>query len=85
MFEQIIRFWFEETTPDKWWQKDDDFDAEIKRRFSKLHNQAKVGELFMATFMCSSSCLIILLVILLLPDLLQCITIQGSMQSFFAT
>lgn len=46
MFEQIIRFWFEETTPDKWWQKDDYFDAEIKRRFINLHNQAKVGELF---------------------------------------
>lgn len=46
MFEQIIRFWFEETTPDKWWQKDDDFDAEIKRRFTNLHNQARVGELF---------------------------------------
>ena len=43
---EVLRFWFEETTPDKWWQKDDDFDAEIKRRFINLHNQAKVGELF---------------------------------------
>jgi len=41
----VYEFWFEEAGPDKWWQKDADFDYEIKARFGYLAEQAAAGEL----------------------------------------
>lgn len=42
----IIKFWFEEIDSALWWQKDLDFDALIIKRFSHVHQQACVGELY---------------------------------------
>src|SRR5476651_2744309 len=46
MYIQILRFWFEEIDPSKWWAKDDAFDQLIRGRFSKVHAQATRCELF---------------------------------------
>lgn len=40
----ILDFWFG-AGPDKWFAKDDAFDAEIKRRFSVAHGEAVSGKL----------------------------------------
>jgi uncharacterized protein (DUF924 family) len=32
-----LRFWFEETRPKQWFEKDHAFDAEVRRRFLALH------------------------------------------------
>jgi uncharacterized protein (DUF924 family) len=40
----ILDFWFAAGW-DKWWSKNDAFDAEIKRRFGALHAEACAGEL----------------------------------------
>jgi uncharacterized protein (DUF924 family) len=40
----IIRFW-REAGPDRWWPKDDAFDATIKSRFLELWKQAAAGGL----------------------------------------
>lgn len=45
MYDMILKFWFEELTPDDWWKKDDNLDQLIKDRFSDLHTQAISGEL----------------------------------------
>lgn len=44
-FNEIIRFWFEETKQEQWWKKDPTFDDLIKKRFLPLHRQAISGEL----------------------------------------
>ncbi|PCJ36889.1 MAG: hypothetical protein COA75_06465 [Cellvibrionales bacterium] len=41
----VIKFWFEETTPAQWWQKNDAFDALIRDRFLALHQSATQCEL----------------------------------------
>jgi len=41
----VLHFWFEESSPRQWFQKDDDFDKEIRKRFGKLHAQVASGEL----------------------------------------
>jgi uncharacterized protein (DUF924 family) len=46
MHNEILKFWFEETAPSKWWAKDDDFDQLIRGRFSGVHAQAARCELF---------------------------------------
>jgi len=46
MQQDVIRFWFDEIEPAKWWIKDIELDALIKRKFGALHTQAKAGELF---------------------------------------
>ncbi|MEM9101187.1 MAG: DUF924 family protein [Pseudomonadota bacterium] len=46
MHNTILTFWFEETPSEKWWKKDEAFDALIKKRFGDLHEQACCGELF---------------------------------------
>jgi uncharacterized protein (DUF924 family) len=46
MHKQILRFWFEEIDPSKWWAKDDDLDKLISGRFSEIHAQATRCELF---------------------------------------
>jgi uncharacterized protein (DUF924 family) len=46
MHKQILRFWFEEIDPAKWWAKDDAFDQLIRARFSEVHARATRCELF---------------------------------------
>lgn len=46
MYQQVIDFWFNELSPQMWWQKSIDFDNDIKARFGQLHQQAIQGELF---------------------------------------
>lgn len=45
MYEDILTFWFEELTPQQWWQADEEFDNTIKQRFSSILQQAAAGEL----------------------------------------
>lgn len=44
--EQILSFWFNEITPDKWWTKSDAFDQQIKQRFQQIHKVAAGCELY---------------------------------------
>jgi len=46
MYKEVIKFWFEEINPAKWWVKDREFDQTILTRFSELHQRAITGELF---------------------------------------
>ena len=46
MHSEILRFWFEEIDPAKWWAKDDAFDKLISRRFAEVHARATRCELF---------------------------------------
>jgi uncharacterized protein (DUF924 family) len=46
MYQQILKFWFEETQPAQWWKKDEAFDRLIIERFSALHSRATRCELF---------------------------------------
>lgn len=41
--QQILSFWFEETTPSQWFQKSDEFDREISDRFLTDYNLGKEG------------------------------------------
>lgn len=44
---EIITFWFKETEPQQWFQKNTAFDEEIIRRFSNTHRQVAMGETYM--------------------------------------
>src|SRR5262245_12677634 len=33
----VLKFWFEESTPEQWFKKDPAFDAAVRRRFLALH------------------------------------------------
>ena len=46
MYREILKFWFEEIDPAKWWAKDDAFDQLIRARFSQLHARAARCELY---------------------------------------
>lgn len=46
MYQEVLKFWFEETKPAQWWKKDEDFDRIIIERFSALHHRATICELF---------------------------------------
>ncbi|SGZ00018.1 DUF924 family protein [Moritella viscosa] len=46
MHKEVIKFWFEEINPAKWWVKDIEFDQTILTRFSELYKRAIAGELF---------------------------------------
>lgn len=41
--QEIIHFWFEETPPALWFQKNDDFDKQIRDRFSSAYKLAADG------------------------------------------
>lgn len=43
---EVLKFWFEETSPASWWQADDAFDELIRRRFGELLQQAAQAELY---------------------------------------
>lgn len=44
--ETVLSFWFEQIDPKKWWEKDIEFDTQLKKRFEKTLIQAKQGELY---------------------------------------
>ena len=46
MYREILRFWFEEIDPAKWWAKDESFDLSIRARFAEIHARATRCELF---------------------------------------
>ena len=46
MYQEILKFWFDEIEPSQWWVKDDQLDQLIIARFSELHTQAVQCELF---------------------------------------
>jgi len=46
MYQEIIKFWFEDIDQSTWWRRDPDFDATIIEKFSYIHSAAKRGELF---------------------------------------
>ena len=41
--EDILHFWFEESTPKEWFTKSDEFDAQIKTRFGADYDIAAAG------------------------------------------
>jgi uncharacterized protein (DUF924 family) len=41
--DDVLGFWFEETRPKQWFEKDAAFDAEVRRRFLALHEALAVG------------------------------------------
>lgn len=43
--EEVLRFWFEETTPERHFKREDAFDAAIRERFAEIHAAAARGEL----------------------------------------
>lgn len=47
MYREVLKFWFEEATPEQWFRKDDAFDHAITRRFLELHGRAARCELYM--------------------------------------
>lgn len=42
---EVLKFWFEEAGPERWWTADPAFDEQIRRRFSGTHARAIQGEL----------------------------------------
>lgn len=42
----VASFWFDEVSPEQWWQKDPRFDAQLAARFQPTHAAAGRGELF---------------------------------------
>lgn len=41
---ELLRFWFEETDPELWFAKNDDFDAACRDRFGALYERAATSE-----------------------------------------
>jgi len=46
MLNDVLKFWFEELTPEQWWQKDDKLDKTIQQKFENIHHQASQCELY---------------------------------------
>ena len=44
--DDILYFWFTEAGPEAWWKKSDAFDALVTRRFGRLYEAARQGELW---------------------------------------
>lgn len=44
--QDVLHFWFDQSTPQQWFQKDDAFDAAIRERFAALNASAAQGELW---------------------------------------
>ncbi len=44
--QDVLDFWFKESTPQQWFSKSDLFDQRIHTHFFELHQQASAGELF---------------------------------------
>ena len=45
-YNDVIKFWFEETNPDQRWKKDAEFDLIISQRFGGIHTKAIRGKLY---------------------------------------
>jgi len=46
MYEEVIKFWFEEIETSQWWEKDSEFDQLVSDRFSAIHKIASQCELY---------------------------------------
>lgn len=46
MYKEVLKFWFEESSPSQWFSKDDKFDQLISERFLEIHSKAVRCELF---------------------------------------
>jgi uncharacterized protein (DUF924 family) len=46
MYQNVLKFWFEEVSQSQWFKQDDEFDQLIFDRFSDIHARAVRGELF---------------------------------------
>ena len=46
MYQEILKFWFQEIDPSQWWSKDKQIDRIILERFSDIHTKAICCELF---------------------------------------
>ncbi len=44
-YDEILYFWFDESDPKQWWQKNIEFDEIVKARFLEIHRAAVQGEL----------------------------------------
>jgi len=44
--DDVLHFWFEETSPQQWWQHDPAFDQAVRVRFAELHAAASRAELW---------------------------------------
>ncbi|MCK9564397.1 MAG: DUF924 domain-containing protein [Bacteroidales bacterium] len=45
-YSEVLTFWFEQTEPAQWWDKDEAFDHRVAERFGDLHRRAILGELY---------------------------------------
>ena len=41
--QEVLKFWFDEISPQQWFQKNDAFDADIKERFIVTYDMARKG------------------------------------------
>lgn len=41
--QEVLKFWFEEISPQQWFQKNDSFDEDIKERFMVTYDMARKG------------------------------------------
>lgn len=46
MYNEVIKFWFEEIKESSWFMKNEEFDLSLKERFLGLHNRAVCCELY---------------------------------------
>lgn len=46
MYDEVLKFWFEEIAPAKWWSAQPGVDELINTRFLELHQRASQGELY---------------------------------------
>lgn len=46
MYDEILNFWFVESSPRMWWKADSAYDAAIAERFGAVHSAAVLGELY---------------------------------------
>lgn len=46
MYSKVLKFWFEELSPQQWWEKDSGLDKCIQDRFEDIHQQASHCELY---------------------------------------
>src|SRR5436190_16514021 len=46
MYQEILRFWFEETPSANWWSAEPAFDEKVRSRYGSLIDEAARGELY---------------------------------------
>lgn len=44
--DDVLHFWFKETSPEQWWRRDPVFDQAVRTRFGELHAAAGRAELW---------------------------------------